>query len=50
MHEESGVRQVMMKENPLDPNHLGVDIAIDEWGPAAIERIAKIRSKLNAKD
>lgn len=31
---------------PMQPNQLGIDIAIDEWGPAVIQRIGKIRTKL----
>jgi len=30
----------------MQPNQLGIDIAIDEWGPAVIHRIGKIRTKL----
>lgn len=40
MHENSGIREAMQDGVlPLDPNHLGVDIAIDQWGPTAYERI-----------
>ena len=31
----------------MQPNSLGIDIAIDEWGPSVITRMGKIRSKLN---
>lgn len=34
----------------MDANYLGVDIAIKEWGPAAIARIAKMRTKLSPSD
>ena len=32
---------------PKQPSRLGIDVAIEEWGPAVITKIAKIRSKLN---
>ena len=31
----------------MNPDSLAIDVAIDEWGPAVITRIAKIRAKLN---
>ena len=31
----------------MSSEKLGIDTAIDEWGPAVITRIAKIRSKLD---
>ena len=46
-HTESGVGESIEPLTPMDKDHLGIDIAIDEWGPASIERIAKMRSNLN---
>jgi len=46
MHHESGTAEVIQEIKPMDPNQLGIDIAIDEWGPASIKRIAKMRTKL----
>ena len=48
MHNNSRAIDAMQEISPLQPNKLGIDIAIDEWGPAVIERIGKIRSKLDA--
>lgn len=50
MHEKSGVREAISAVAPLDPNYLGVDIAIDEWAPTAVERIAEIKTKLDKRD
>lgn len=32
---------------PMQRDRLGIDTAIDEWGPAVITRIGKMRSKLD---
>ena len=49
MHHNSGVAEAIQSYKPLDKNNLGIDIAINEWGPACIQRIAKIRAKLADK-
>ena len=46
MHEKSGIAEAIQKIKPMDKNALGVDQYITEWGPACIQRIASIRSKL----
>ena len=43
MHHSSGIAESIEKIKPLDVNHLGIDNVIDEWGPASIARIAKMR-------
>ena len=50
MHTHSGVGEAIQKIKPLDKAHLGIDIAINEWGPASIARINKIMEKLNLAD
>ena len=47
MHTRSGAAEAVQSIKAMDPNNLSVDLAIDEWGPAVIQRIAKIRQKLN---
>ena len=47
MHTKSGIAEAMEEIIPLDSTSLGVEIAIEKWGPATIERLAKIRAKLN---
>ena len=49
MHHWSGTAEAIQKIEPLDVNHLGVDISIDQWGPASIERLSKMRQKLSAE-
>ena len=43
MHTKSGVAEAMQKVRPLEESKLGVEIAIDEWGPATEKRIKAIR-------
>lgn len=50
MHHSSGTAQAIQKIKPMDSKQLGIDIAINEWGPAAIARIAKMRTKLSPSD
>ena len=47
MHNNSRAIDAIHAIKPKNPNQLGIDIAIDEWGPAVITRINKIRSKLD---
>ena len=49
MHTKSGAAEAIELINPMQASQLGIDTAIEEWGPASIERIAKIRSKLSAE-
>ena len=49
MHTRSGAAEAVQSIKAMDPNNLSVDLAIDEWGPAVIQRIAKIRQKLNVE-
>ena len=46
MHHESGTAEAIQKIKPMEHSQLGIDIAIDEWGPATVSRIAKMRTKL----
>ena len=46
MHTKSGAAEAIQAYKPMDANKLGIDQAIEEWGPANIARIAKIRAKL----
>lgn len=50
MHTKSGAAEAIDAIKPRDSSKTGVEIAIDEWGPAVVERIAKIRAKLNPDD
>ena len=50
MHHSSGTAQAIQKIKPMDAKQLGIDIAINEWGPAAIARITKMRTKLSPSD
>ena len=45
-HNKSGIAAAMETVSPLNKEKLGLDIAIKEWGPAVVEKIARIRSKL----
>ena len=45
-HTKSGVAEAVQLTRPLNTNKLYLDERISEWGPACVERIAKIRSKL----
>ena len=47
MHYKSGVAEAIQAIKPCETSKMGVEIAIDEWGPASIVRIQKIRAKLN---
>lgn len=49
MHTKSGVAEVIQKILPQESCKMGLEIAIDEWGPATIARIQKIRAKLNTE-
>ena len=46
MHTKSGAAEAIQAIKPKESSKMGVEIAIDEWGPATITKIAKIRSKL----
>ena len=50
MHTKSGVAEAIDAIKPKASSKTGVEVAIDEWGPAVIARIAKIRTKLNLED
>ncbi len=47
MHTKSGVAEAIQALKPIETSKMGIEIAIDEWGPATIAKIAKIRTKLN---
>uniref|UniRef100_A0A7S3ML58 Choline kinase n=1 Tax=Favella ehrenbergii TaxID=182087 RepID=A0A7S3ML58_9SPIT len=49
-HTKSGASEAIDAIKPRATSRMGVEIAIEEWGPASIERIASIRQKLNAQD
>jgi len=50
MHTKSGAAEAIEAIKPSATSKMGVEIAIDEWGPAVIARISKLRSKLNSED
>jgi len=50
MHTKSGAAEAINVIKPRASSKMGVEIAIDEWGPAVITRIASLRTKLNAED
>ena len=50
MHNKSGISEAIEAIKPSSESKMGVEIAIDEWGPSAIERMARIRAKLNVAD
>ena len=50
MHTKSGAAEAIDAIKPRASSKMGVEIAIDEWGPAVIARIATLRQKLNAED
>ena len=45
-----GISNAIEAIKPSSESKMGVEIAIDEWGPACIERMARIRAKLNVAD
>lgn len=47
MHATSGAAEAIQKLKPMDPSKLGIDEAIEEWGPATVTKIAKIKAKLS---
>ena len=47
MHNNNRAIDAIQEIIPMSPEKLGIDTAIDEWGPAVITRIAKIRSKID---
>ena len=47
MHHKSGSAAKVQAHRPLDINNLAIDKIIDEWGPASIARMAKIKTKLD---
>ena len=49
MHTRSGAAEAVQSIKPMDPNNLSVDLAIDVWGPTIIQRIARIRQRLNTE-
>lgn len=50
MHTKSGVAEAIEAIKPKGSSRMGIEIAIEEWGPAVKTRIAKIRSQLNSAD
>ena len=49
-HTKSGASEAIDAIKPRSESKMGVEIAIEEWGPASIERIALIRQKLDIED
>ena len=45
-HCKSGIAEKINEISPLDRNSLGIDKAINEWGPAVEAKIKKIMTKL----
>lgn len=50
MHTKSGIAEAMQEVQPFDSSRMGVQIAVDQWGPATTQRLIKIRSKLNSEN
>ena len=46
-HHEAGIADSVAHLAPLNKQRLGIDIAIDEWGPKSIERIPRMREQVN---
>ena len=49
-HTRSGASAAIDAIKPLAESKMGVEIAIDEWGPQCIERMQAIRQKLSVED
>ena len=49
-HTNSGVAEAMQESHPKDENKLGIDIAINVWGPEAAKKISRLRRRLNESD
>jgi len=47
MHTKSGILEAISAIRPRESSKLAIEVAIDEWHPACITRIAEIRTKLN---
>ena len=47
MHTEAGIGEALKDHRPFDKTKLGIDVAINEWGPASRVRIEKMRAKLS---
>ena len=47
---KSGVMEVIKDRVPFDREKVGVDLGIDEWAPAAQERITKIRQLIDKQE
>ena len=43
MHSRSGISEAIDLIRPLEHSRMGVEIAISEWGPTCIDKIAHIR-------
>ena len=50
MHTKSGVSEAIEAIKPRATTKMGVEIAIEDWGPAVISKIAALRQKLNPED
>ena len=50
MHHVSGSAERVQEYRPLDKSQLAIDKIINEWGPASLARIAKIKAKLDLND
>ena len=49
MHTKSGVAEAIQEILPQNSSRMGLEIGIDEWGPATIARIQKIRANLDTE-
>jgi len=49
MHTKSGAAEAIQEILPKESSKMMIEIAIDEWGPAAKARIQQIRAKLNTE-
>ena len=50
MHTKSGLSSALERVYPISESKLGVEVAIEEWGPACVDRMARIRAKLNLEE
>ena len=50
MHMKSGITNAIDAIRPQHDTKMGVEIAIDEWGPSCRERMTRMRAKLNLEN